>query len=110
ALTLTFGSLVVLMLTRIGPHLVMMAALVILSALGILTGSEALAGFSNPGVVTVAAMFVVAAGIHASGGIDLLVNKVLGMVSSERAALARIFAPVVVMSAFLNNTPVVATM
>lgn len=110
ALTLTFGSLVVLMLTRIGPHMVMMGSLVILSALGILSGGEALAGFSNPGVVTVAAMFVVAAGIHASGGIDLLVNKVLGMVSSERAALARIFAPVVLMSAFLNNTPVVATM
>lgn len=110
SLGLTGGVLVVLSLTRIAPHLVVMGALVILSALGILSPSEALAGFSNSGLMTVAAMFVVAAGIHASGGIDLLVNKVLGIVKSERSALARMFAPVVIMSAFLNNTPVVATM
>ena len=110
ALFLTVGTLLVLSLTRLAPHLVMMGALIILSALGILTAGEALSGFSNSGLMTVAAMFVVAAGIHASGGIDLLVNRVLGMVKSERAALLRIFLPVTIMSAFLNNTPVVATM
>ena len=36
-----------------------------------------LAGFANPGTMTVALMFVVAAGVHNSGGIDLLVEKVL---------------------------------
>ncbi|WP_246125048.1 SLC13 family permease [Exilibacterium tricleocarpae] len=97
-------------LTRIGPHLVMMAVLTILSTFGILSGTEALAGFANAGLITVAAMFVVAAGIHGSGGIDLLVNKVLGQPSSTRAALGRIFAPVMLLSGFLNNTPVVATM
>ncbi|CCQ10023.1 Sulfate permease, Trk-type [Pseudoalteromonas luteoviolacea B = ATCC 29581] len=55
-------------------------------------------------------MFIVAAGIHASGGIELLVNKVLGTPKTERQALARIFFPVVTLSAFLNNTPVVATL
>ena len=83
---------------------------VALSATGILTASEALSGFSNSGLITVAAMFVVAAGIHGSGGVDLLVNKLLGRPGSVRAALGRIFAPVVLLSGFLNNTPVVATM
>lgn len=110
SLFLTLGTLLVLSLTRIAPYLVMMGSLVILSVLGILTTGEALSGFSNSGLMTVAAMFVIAAGIHASGGIDLLVNKVLGIVKTERAALLRIFIPVTVMSAFLNNTPVVATM
>jgi len=110
ALLITVGALIVLITTALGPHLVMMAALVLLGVLGILTSSEALAGFSNSGVITVAAMFVVAAGIHGSGGIDLLVNKVLGNPKSERSALARIFTPVVLLSGFLNNTPVVATM
>ncbi len=110
SLALTLGTLLTLTLTRIGPHLVLMAALTILSAVGILTGKEALAGFSNEGLITVAAMFVVAAGIHASGGIDLLVNRVLGRPSGTRGALSRMLPPLVVLSAFLNNTPVVATM
>lgn len=110
SLALTIGALGILTFTRIGPHLVMMTVLTILSALGILSGAEALAGFANSGLITVAAMFVVAAGIHASGGIDLLVNKVLGHPTSVRSALGRIFAPVIVLSGFLNNTPVVATM
>ena len=88
----------------------MMAALTILSVFGILSATEALAGFSNAGLITVAAMFVVAAGIHASGGIDLLVNKALGTPKTERQALLKIFVPVVTLSAFLNNTPVVATL
>jgi len=110
ALALTAGALVTLILTRIQPHMVMMVVLTILSVTGILNASEALAGFSNSGLITVAAMFVVAAGIHASGGIDLLVNKVLGQPKTVRAALPRIFAPVALLSGFLNNTPIVATM
>lgn len=110
SLGLTVGALLVLILTRIGAHLVMMAVLVILSVTGVLTGPEAFAGFSNQGMLTVAAMFVVAAGIHGSGGVDLLVNHVLRHPTTVRAAQMRIGLPVVVLSAFLNNTPVVATM
>lgn len=110
ALTLTAGVLLTLIFTRVQPHIAMMAALTLLSATGILTSSEALAGFSNSGLITVAAMFVVAAGLHSSGGIDILVNRVLGSPTTLRSALLRIFAPVVLLSGFLNNTPVVATM
>jgi di/tricarboxylate transporter len=110
SLALTFSVFLTLGFTRIAPHLVMMGALVALSLTGILTASEALAGFSNPGVITVAAMFVVAAGVHSSGGVDLLVNKLLGHPSSVRSGFTRLFPPVVLLSGFLNNTPVVATM
>lgn len=110
ALSLTVGVLLTLVFTRVQPHIAMMAALTLLSATGILTSGEALAGFSNSGLITVAAMFVVAAGLHSSGGIDILVNRLLGTPSTLRSAMLRIFSPVVVLSAFLNNTPVVATM
>ena len=109
-LALTMTALGVLSLTRISPHVVMMGVMTILSVLGILSATEALAGFSNSGLITVAAMFVVAAGVYGSGGVDLLVNKVLGQPTSVRSALCRIFPPVVLLSGFLNNTPVVATM
>lgn len=110
SLALAFSALAALTVTRMRPHMVMMGALTILSVTGVLTASEALAGFSNPGLITVAAMFVVAAGIHSSGGVDLLVNKALGRPDTARSAMSRIFAPVVMLSGFLNNTPVVATM
>ncbi|MCB1984265.1 MAG: SLC13 family permease [Burkholderiales bacterium] len=110
ALGLCVVVLLTLTFTRIGPHLVMIAALTILSVTGILTSEEALLGFSNSGLITVAAMFVVAAGMHASGAIDLLVNRILGRPRTVRSALSRIFFPVVALSGFLNNTPVVATM
>lgn len=110
SLALVFASLATLIFTRLQPHLVMMAALTLLSASGVLTAEEALSGFSNSGLITVAAMFVVAAGIHASGGIDLLVKHLLGRPGSVRSAMLRVFTPVVALSAYLNNTPVVATM
>lgn len=110
SLAVTVGVLITLVLTRLGPHLVLISALTILSLAGILTPSEALSGFSNPGLITVAAMFVVASGIHSSGGIDLLVRNIMGRPVTVRSAMSRIFLPVVLLSAFLNNTPIVATM
>lgn len=110
ALSLCIAVLATLIFTRIGPHLVMIAALTILSATGVLSANDALSGFSNSGLITVAAMFVVAAGMHASGAIDLLVNKLLGRPKTVRSAIARMYFPVVFLSSFLNNTPVVATM
>ncbi|MBB5322045.1 SLC13 family permease [Marinobacter oulmenensis] len=95
---------------RFAPHLVMMSVLVVLSATGILAPEQALAGFSNPGLITVVGMFVVASGVHHSGGVDLLVHYILGRPGSVRRAQARIALPVTLLSGFLNNTPVVATM
>ncbi|SNX59069.1 Di- and tricarboxylate transporter [Nitrosomonas ureae] len=109
-LGLCIAVLVTLISTRIGPHLIMIGALTLLSALGILSSSDALSGFSNSGLITVAGMFVVATGMHASGAIDLLVNTLLGRPATPRAALNRMFWPVAFLSSFLNNTPVVATM
>lgn len=109
-LALILAALLALSLTNVRAHVVMTAILTVLSLFGILSPSEALSGFANSGLITVAAMFVVAAGLHSSGAIDLLVDRVLGTPKTARGALSRMFPPVVLLSAFLNNTPVVATM
>ncbi|MGR9087812.1 MAG: SLC13 family permease [Gammaproteobacteria bacterium] len=106
----TVSVLLTLMLSRLSSDIVLMAALTVLSLCGILDARQALAGFSNEGLVTVAAMFVIAAGIRSSGGVDLIVHNVLGMPGSHRGALCRLTLPLLPLSAFLNNTPVVATM
>lgn len=110
AISLTLGVLITLTVTRLDPHLVMMAALAILSVVGVLGPEEVLAGFGNPGLITVAAMFVVAAGLDASGAIDMLVHRLLGNPQNVGRAQLRIAGPVTALSAFLNNTPLVAAM
>ncbi|MBZ2168549.1 MULTISPECIES: SLC13 family permease [Marinobacter] len=110
ALSLAGASLIFMSFGRVAPHIVMMGILIILSASGIISAEQALSGFSNSGLITVVAMFVVAAGIHHSGGVDLLVNNLLRHPKSVRSAQARIALPVTFLSGFLNNTPVVATM
>ncbi len=110
SLILMVMALLGLVFTRLPPHLVMLGVLTVLSCTGILSAEEALRGFGNEGLITVGAMFVIAAGLHATGGIDLLVNRLLGRPSSVRGAMFRVFGPVVAMSGFLNNTPVVATL
>ena len=83
-LSLAAIALVLMSVGRYGPHLVMLSVLIVLSATGIISADEALAGFSNSGLITVVAMFVVAAGIHHSGGVDLVVHYLLRSPRSVR--------------------------
>lgn len=106
----TAGVLLTLVFSRFTPDMVLMVALTILSVAGVLDAKQALSGFSNEGLITVAAMFVIAAGISSTGGVEIIVNRLLGNPKSTRAALFRLALPLIPLSAFLNNTPVVATM
>ncbi|MGR9046308.1 MAG: SLC13 family permease [Gammaproteobacteria bacterium] len=107
---LTVGVLMTLVFSRLTPDIVLMSALTLLSVSGVLDAKQALAGFSNDGLITVAAMFVIAAGVRASGGVEWLVNSIFGYPRGPRGALFRLVLPVALLSGFLNNTPVVATM
>jgi di/tricarboxylate transporter len=95
-------------LTRTAPYLILLGGLTALLVTGVVDPASAFAGFSNPGVVTVGALFVVAAGASQTGVMTNLVQRALGRPRSERRAQARLAGPVVAVSAFLNNTPVVA--
>lgn len=92
------------------PDAVFLGAVVVLACAGVLNASEAFAGFSNQGVITIAAMFVVAAAMRETGLLRLLGERLLGRARSEMAALVRIAAAVLPASAVVNNTPVVAMM
>lgn len=64
--------------------------------------------FGNEGLVTVAALFVVAAGLTHAGGTSRIGTPILGAPKTNEAAQVRLMLPVVGVSAFLNNTTVVA--
>jgi di/tricarboxylate transporter len=76
---------------------------------GVLTPSQAVKGFSNSATVTIAAMFALSAAILKTGqlgAIGLYLSKVL--VKSKTKGILLIMILTGVISAFINNTPVVA--
>ncbi len=109
-LAVVVASLWAMMREVASPDLVLLSAVVALMLGGVLTPSEALAGFANPGMLTIAALFVVAAGLRETGAVDLVTLRLLGRPSSLRMALLRLVVPVSLGSAFLNNTTIVATL
>jgi di/tricarboxylate transporter len=64
--------------------------------------------FGNEGLLTVAVLFVVAAGLTETGAMALATERILGRPRSTTDAQVRMMLPVTAISAFLNNTPVVA--
>lgn len=90
------------------PDLVFLGATAFLALVGVISVEQAFAGFSNPGMLTIAVLFVVAAALRETGVLDYLGHRVLGAARTERSVLVRLAWVVVPMSAFVNNTPVVA--
>lgn len=108
AVTVAIGCLAFLMFTKVSPEVVMMAGLTVLVVAGVIPIKDAVAGFSNEGLLTVGVMFIIAAGLRDTGAMELFSVKLFGRTNSVRKALARIMAPIMALSGFLNNTPLVA--
>lgn len=106
--------LVALMSNRVGPDIVLVGAVTVLVVVDIVTGADilstkdALAGMANEGMLTVAIMYVVVRGLAETGGVGWIGQKVLGRPKTLLAAQFRMMLPVTTLSAFLNNTPLVA--
>jgi len=75
---------------------------------GILSLPQMFIGFTNTGMLTIAALYVVAAGVRETGALDLAGRALLGRVKTLGGVMARLGMAVPLLSAFLNNTPVVA--
>ncbi len=90
------------------PDVILLGGLVAVALAGILTPEQVFAGFSNEGLLTVAALFAVAAALRETGALNTLGAWVLGRARTERGALARLALSVTPVSGVLNNTPVVA--
>ncbi|NIP86831.1 MAG: TRAP transporter large permease subunit [Planctomycetales bacterium] len=88
--------------------LVFLAGLAAVTLCGVISPREALLGFANPAVVTIAALYVVAAGLRQTGALDLVGHQLLGNIRTEKRALMRLTVPIVGLSALVNNTPIVA--
>lgn len=111
ALTITLlvllGAVVLFVTEKLPVDVVALLVLSTLLVLGVVTPTEALSGFSSQATLTVAAMFVLSAGLQRSGVIDALGEQL------ARIRWGWLFALVMMLlaaflSAFVNNTAIVA--
>lgn len=102
------AMIVALVLELIEPDAVVFTGLAVLLVGGVLTPKEALAGFANEGMLTVAVLFIVAHAARSSGSLTLLANHTMGRSAGGPRSVLRMMGPVAAVSAFLNNTPIVA--
>jgi di/tricarboxylate transporter len=106
---LVLGVAILLIVREVAPPDAMLfAALVVLMAAGVVTPERALASFGNPAVATIGALFIVAAGMRATGVLESASRTILGRGSGLTRALLRLTSSTAVLSAFIANTPIVA--
>ena len=109
-LAVVLAAGVALVRGTVPPATTMVASVTVLLLAGVVTPQEAFGGFSNPAPITVAALFVVARAVERTGALQPLVRRILGRGAGPRASLMRLLVPTAAVSAFMNNTPVVAMM
>ncbi|RFA35293.1 SLC13 family permease [Virgibacillus dokdonensis] len=91
------------------PVIIVFTALTILLVTGILKPEDALAGFSNEGMLTIALLFVIAGAMQKSGMIEVIMKGWLNKSNRFIGAMIRVLIPISALSAFFNNTPIVVT-
>jgi di/tricarboxylate transporter len=91
--------------------LVSLLVLLTLGLTGLVSAEEAFAGFSNPAVITVAAMFVISAAVTNTGAMGAVGERLIRLArGSEARLVAVIMLTVAFFSCFINNIGSTAVM
>lgn len=91
--------------------LVAFFVVVLLMLTGVLSSEEALSGFSNPAVLTIAALFVVGGGVLQTGLADWMGRRILIIAGNKPWAITLVLMTAVAMlSSFLSDTGTVAVL
>ncbi len=93
---------------RIRYDLVAVAALILLTVIGIVPASEAFHGFGHPAVITVAAVLVIGRAVRDSGIIELAAKRIARLATSPVLHVALLSGLVAACSAVMNNVAALA--
>lgn len=112
-IALTFGVLLMAIIFFISeilrPDLVALIVLVLMVVFGLVSPGDALAGFSNPAVVAIWAMFILSSGLARTGVASFLGNQVMRVAGeTEKRLLTVLMSSAAILSAFMNNIGVAA--
>lgn len=108
AAIIVVATLVAMTTGKVHPVVALLVALISAGLLGIAPAEDLFAGLSNPGVLTVAAMLVIAKGILHTGVVSRVTWRLLSNTTTAQQALRRLMAPIGVASSLINTTPLVA--
>ena len=108
-LAILLAAMVLFAIEKLPTDLVGLAVMAALLVSGVVSADEGIAGFSNTATVTVAAMFVLSAGLYKTGAVSR-VGGILARLARRRLDLAFLLLIVFLsaVSAFINNTAAVA--
>ena len=108
-LAVVVGAAILFATEKLPVDLTAIVVMAVLLISGIITPEEGISGFSNTATVTVAAMFVISAALNKTGAV-LFVGEIVSKIFKINFWLGLIvtMVSVGVLSAFINNTPVIA--
>ena len=107
-LGILIGIVVLFVSEKYPLDIVAMLGLGVLLVLGLVTLEEGFSGFNNQATLTVAAMFVLSAGLQKTGATAAVGRLMVRFSRNHYTALVVIMVIVTIMSAFVNNTAAVA--
>lgn len=99
-LIIVFSMLICLITEVSRPDFVVFLALSFLILSGVLSPSDALRGFSNEGMLTVALLFIIAGSVQQSGLLNQMMNRAMGSGLRPQRSLLRMMIPISSLSAF----------
>jgi di/tricarboxylate transporter len=100
--------IVVLYTERVPPGPAVLGATVILMLIGVITPEQAFSGFSNEAPIIVACLLIVARAVDVAGIMQPIVTRLFRGADSSTGILSRLLFPLAGISAFINNTTLVA--
>jgi di/tricarboxylate transporter len=106
--SVVLGVLLLLTTTSYDTDVVLVGAMVVLTLAGILEPDQALQGFASSGVMTIAALYIVVAGLRETGAMAWISRSMLGRPKNLAIAQGKLMFVTGALSTVINNTPVVA--
>ncbi|GGL70153.1 SLC13 family permease [Deinococcus aerolatus] len=104
------GALVLFVWGKWRYDVVGMLALLALTLTGVVKGNEAFRGFSEPAVITVAAVLVISQALQKTGLVNILVRNLGRVGNGMTAQILAMCVVVAVLSSFMNNVGALAIM
>lgn len=102
------ASVVLFAMEKFSVDLVALMVLGVLLGTGLVNPEEGVSGFSNQAVITVAAMFILSAGLQKTGAVREVGEVIIRFGQKPLALLILVMIPIGLVSAFINNTAAVA--
>ncbi len=102
------GTMALFLSGRLRHDIVALVALLAVVGAGLLPGDQAFSGFSQPAVITVAAVLVLSRSLQLTGAVDMLARRAIPERGGITLGLTALLGLAALLSAFMNNVGAMA--